>query len=114
MPDTILRDLQLERHGYRGIPVGPYFVPFPDGRSITQSDDAKATTTSSRSSRKRDADALERWEAWIGGLADVLGPLLMRRLRGSALGRSAMCRSSSRSRGGTGVSACAESRTSRV
>ena len=40
MPDTILRDLQLERHGYRGIPVGPYFVPFPDGRSITQSDDA--------------------------------------------------------------------------
>ena len=26
---------------------------------------------------KRDADALEQWEAWIGGLADVLGPLLM-------------------------------------
>src|SRR5207248_611683 len=39
MPDTILRDLRLERHGYRGIPVGPYFVPFPDGRSILQSDD---------------------------------------------------------------------------
>ena len=33
MPDTILRDLQLERHGYRVHPVGPYVVPFPDGRS---------------------------------------------------------------------------------
>ena len=78
MPDTILRDLQLERHGYRGIPVGPYFVPFPDGRSIIQSDDAKADHEEFAKFSKRDADALERWEAWIGGLADVLGPLLMR------------------------------------
>ncbi|MDP9300176.1 MAG: NAD(P)-binding protein, partial [Actinomycetota bacterium] len=78
MPDTILRDLQLERHGYRGIPVGPYFVPFPDGRSIIQSDDAKADRDEFAKFSKRDADALERWEAWIGGLADVLGPLLMR------------------------------------
>jgi len=78
MPDTILRDLRLERHGYRGIPVGPYFVPFPDGRSIIQSDDAKADHDEFAKFSKRDADALERWEAWIGGLADVLGPLLMR------------------------------------
>ena len=27
MPDTILRDLELERHGYRATPVvGPYFL----------------------------------------------------------------------------------------
>ena len=78
MPDTILRDLRLERHGYRGIPVGPYFVPFPDGRSILQSDDAKADHDEFAKFSKHDADALERWEAWIGGLADVLGPLLMR------------------------------------
>ncbi len=32
MPDTILRDLELARHGYRSTPVGPYFLPFPDGR----------------------------------------------------------------------------------
>src|SRR4029077_14577377 len=32
MPDTILQDLELARHGYRSIPTGPYFVPFPDGR----------------------------------------------------------------------------------
>jgi phytoene dehydrogenase-like protein len=39
MPDTILRDLQLARHGYRVHPTGPYFLPFPDGRCIVQDDD---------------------------------------------------------------------------
>ena len=39
MPDTILRDLRLAEHGYRAHPVGPYFVPFPDGRCIVQYDD---------------------------------------------------------------------------
>jgi phytoene dehydrogenase-like protein len=77
MPDTIVRDLRLDEHGYRGIPVGPYFVPFPDGRCIVQSDDAKADYEEFAKFSKRDAEALERWEAWIGGLADVLGPLLM-------------------------------------
>jgi phytoene dehydrogenase-like protein len=77
MPDTILRDLELERHGYHGLPVGPYFVPFPDGRFILQSDDAKADYDEFAKFSKKDANALERWEAWIGGLADVLGPLLM-------------------------------------
>ena len=42
MPDTILRDLELERHGYRATPVGPYFLPFPDGRCIVQYDDDAA------------------------------------------------------------------------
>src|SRR2546422_1356335 len=32
MPDTIIRDLRLVEHGYRIHTVGPYFVPFPDGR----------------------------------------------------------------------------------
>jgi phytoene dehydrogenase-like protein len=77
MPDTIVRDLRLGEHGYRGVPVGPYFVPFPDGRCIVQSDDAKADYEEFAKFSKRDAEALERWEAWIGGLADVLGPLLM-------------------------------------
>src|SRR5262249_47985649 len=44
---------------------------------IIQSDDAKSDHEEFAKFSKRDADALERWEAWIGGLADVLGPLLM-------------------------------------
>ena len=77
MPDTIIRDLDLERHGYKVHPVGPYFVPFPDGRSITQYDDPSRNYDEFAKFSKRDADALEKWQAWIGGLADVLGPLLM-------------------------------------
>src|SRR5438128_10272109 len=33
MPHTILRDLQLERHGYPGVPARPYFLPLPRRRS---------------------------------------------------------------------------------
>ncbi len=78
MPDTIQRDLELERHGYRSVPVGPYFVPFPDGRCIVQyDDDAQANHDEFAKFSKRDADAIEAWDAWIGGLADVLGPLMM-------------------------------------
>jgi phytoene dehydrogenase-like protein len=78
MPDTILRDLELTRHGYRAIPTGPYFVPFPDGRYIVQyDDDAQGNYDEFAKFSKKDADAIDRWDAWIGGLADVLGPLLM-------------------------------------
>jgi phytoene dehydrogenase-like protein len=78
MPDTIQRDLKLADHGYKAYPVGPYFLPFPDGRCIVQyDDDAKKNYESFAQFSKRDADAIERWDAWIGGLADVLGPMLM-------------------------------------
>ena len=78
MPDTILRDLDLERHGYRVHPVGPYVLPFPDGRCIIQSDDDAAGNYEQFAKfSKHDADAIERYDAWLGGLADVLGPLLM-------------------------------------
>ncbi|MGZ4131812.1 MAG: phytoene desaturase family protein, partial [Actinomycetota bacterium] len=77
MPDTILRDLQLVRHGYRVHTTGPYFVPFPDGRCIVQEDDPKQNYEEFAKFSKHDAEALESWSAWIGGLAEVLGPLLM-------------------------------------
>jgi phytoene dehydrogenase-like protein len=78
MPDTIQRDLRLADHGYRDHPVGPYFLPFPDGRCIVQYDDDAARNYDEFAKfSKKDADAIERWDAWIGGLADVLGPMLM-------------------------------------
>ena len=78
MPDTIQRDLRLADHGYRDYPVGPYFLPFPDGRCIVQYDDDAARNYEEFAKfSKKDADAIERWDAWIGGLADVLGPMLM-------------------------------------
>jgi phytoene dehydrogenase-like protein len=78
MPDTILRDLRMAQHGYRAHPVGPYFVPFPDGRCIVQYDDnAQGNYEQFAKFSKADADGIDRWDAWIGGLAKVLGPLLM-------------------------------------
>ena len=60
MPDTILRDLQLERHGYRVHPTGPYFLPFPDGRCIVQYDDSAKNYDEFAKFSKHDADAIER------------------------------------------------------
>ena len=78
MPDTILRDLRLIEHGYRAHPVGPYLVPFPDGRCIVQYDDnARGNYEQFAKFSQADAESIDRWDAWIGGLADVLGPLLM-------------------------------------
>jgi phytoene dehydrogenase-like protein len=78
MPDTIQRDLRLAEHGYKVYPVGPYFLPFPDGRCIVQyDDDARRNYEEFAKFSERDAEAIARWDAWIGGLADVLGPMLM-------------------------------------
>src|SRR5919198_1384938 len=77
MPDRIIRDLQLERHGYRVHAVGPYVVPFPDGRVMIEWEDSSKNVDEFAKFSKKDAEAIERWDAWIGGLADVLGPLLM-------------------------------------
>jgi phytoene dehydrogenase-like protein len=77
MPPTILEDLQLARHGYEVYPMGPGYIPFPDGRSLVHYDDTAATQAEYAKFSKADAEALPRWEAWMGGVADVLGPLLL-------------------------------------
>jgi phytoene dehydrogenase-like protein len=78
MPPTILRDLDLARHGYKVHPMGPYYQAWPDGRSLKlYADDARRNHEEISRFSTRDADALPRWDAWLGGLADVLAPLLM-------------------------------------
>jgi phytoene dehydrogenase-like protein len=78
LPPTIMRELELERHGYKVYPMGPYYQAFPDGGSIKiHADDAKRNHEEISKWSKKDADAMVRWDAWMGGLADVLGPLLL-------------------------------------
>jgi phytoene dehydrogenase-like protein len=78
MPPTIIRDLALERHGYKVFPMGPYYQAFPDGRSISlYADDAERNRKEIAKFSNKDAEAMDRWDAWLEGLADVLGPLLM-------------------------------------
>jgi phytoene dehydrogenase-like protein len=73
---SILRDLELERHGYRVYPQGPYFVPYPDGRSLQLPADSARRHAEIAKFSKADADAVGRWDEWLRELADVLGPLL--------------------------------------
>jgi phytoene dehydrogenase-like protein len=77
MPPTIIKDLALERHGYKVYPMGPYYQAFPEGGSIKIfADDAKRNYEEIVKWSKHDAEAMPRWDAWMAGLADVLGPLL--------------------------------------
>ena len=80
MPPTIIRELKLKQFGYDVTPFGPYFQAFPDGRAITvYADDAQKSYDSIAQFSKKDADTLPKWEAWMKGVADVLGPLLLQR-----------------------------------
>jgi phytoene dehydrogenase-like protein len=78
LPPTILNDLKLEQHGYKVFPMGPYYQAFQEGGSLTlyEEESQRAYDEIAKWSKK-DADAYPKWNAWLGGLADVLGPLLL-------------------------------------
>src|SRR5215210_554344 len=79
MPAFIIDDLRLRDHGYHVTPFGPYYQAFPDGRSITiHGDDPRRTYESVSQFSTRDAETLPRWEAWLHGVTEVIGPLLHR------------------------------------
>src|SRR5579875_442060 len=66
LPPTIARDLELERHGYKVYPMGPYYQAFPEGGSIKLfADDARRNREEIAKWSRADADAMERWDAWL-------------------------------------------------
>ncbi len=78
MPPTILRDLELERHGYRVHPMGPYYQAFPEGGSLTIfEDDPQRTREEIGKWSDKDARAWDDWNQWLEGLASVMAPLLL-------------------------------------
>ena len=76
MPTAISEGLQLERFGYKVHPMGPAYLPLPDGRALVMSDVPSERFDSVAAFSKRDAEALQIWDAWMEGIALVLGPLL--------------------------------------
>ena len=67
MPPTILADLQLDRHGYKVHPMGPYYQAFPEGGSLTiHEDDAGPHPRADRSAGRRK-------DAGVGGVERVAG-----------------------------------------
>jgi phytoene dehydrogenase-like protein len=78
MPPSIISDLDLARHGYKVYPMGPYYQAFPEGGSIKlYADDAQRNYQEVSKWSRKDAEAMPSWDAWLEGLADVLGPLLL-------------------------------------
>ncbi len=53
--------------------MGPSYLPLPDGRALLMSEDPKDRFESVARFSKRDAEALERWDAWLEGIGEVLG-----------------------------------------
>ena len=77
MPPTIVKELELEKHGYKIYTQNGYFVPYRDGRALQLPDnDPVARREQIARFSKADADAFDRWDSWLGSLANVLGPLL--------------------------------------
>jgi phytoene dehydrogenase-like protein len=57
--------------------MGPYYQAFPEGGSIKlYADDAKRNFTEVAKWSRKDAEVMPKWDAWLEGLAEVLGPLL--------------------------------------
>ena len=76
MPPRVLEELELARHGYKIYPQHPYFVPYLDGRSLRMFDDPARRHAEISKFSSKDADALVAWDAWLGRLGQILGPLL--------------------------------------
>ena len=76
MPPRIQRELELAKHGYRVYPQGPYFAPRADGRALALPSDPVRRREQIAQFSGRDADAYDRWEAWLGDVAALLAPLL--------------------------------------
>jgi phytoene dehydrogenase-like protein len=77
MPPSVRRDLQLERFGFKLLPLGQGYMPMRDGGSIIQHTDEAITRESISKISKKDADAYFEFYGWIERIAAILGPLLM-------------------------------------
>jgi phytoene dehydrogenase-like protein len=65
MPPSVRRDLQLERFGFKLLPLGQGYMPMRGGGSIIQSEDEQTTRDSIAKLSKRDADAYFEFYGWI-------------------------------------------------
>jgi phytoene dehydrogenase-like protein len=74
----IVRRFDLPRHGYRVIRQDPaFFVPFPDGRSLTLHGDERDRDAIAKFSRK-DAATYERFHAMLERVGAFVKPLLLK------------------------------------
>ncbi len=76
LPPAIIDELALPRFGYQVYPQHGYFAPRADGRYLMLPEDRARRAAEVGKFEPADVAALEAWDAWLGRLAAVLGPLL--------------------------------------
>jgi phytoene dehydrogenase-like protein len=77
MPDRIVDELELKRHGYEVSIVAPdYFVPFPDGTSLTLWGDLPRDCENIAKLSKVDADAYAAFDTYFERIAGLMRALL--------------------------------------
>ena len=78
LQERIVRELELERHGYHvDAKEPPFFSPFPDGRHLFFWQDEKRTHTELAKFSRRDADRFPAYEAHIEKLARFAEGILL-------------------------------------
>jgi phytoene dehydrogenase-like protein len=74
----VIRDLELERYGYRVMPKDPaYFAPFPDGRAFLMWQDTARTCAEIARFSPRDAERYPAYGDFLERLARFVEPLLL-------------------------------------
>jgi len=76
LPPALVRDLNLDRHGYHVYPQGPYFAPRRDGSYLQLPADRSARREQIQKFSSKDADAIDEWDRKLDAIGKVLGPLL--------------------------------------
>jgi phytoene dehydrogenase-like protein len=78
LQERIIRELELERFGYKVYPKDPsFFSPFPDGRYLFFWQDEQKTLTEIAKFSPRDAGRFPKYEAHLERLAHVVESLLL-------------------------------------
>jgi phytoene dehydrogenase-like protein len=77
MPDRIVAELELKRFGYEVSIISPdYFVPFPDGASLTLWGDMARDVANIAKLNQRDAEAYVAFDRYFERVADLMKALL--------------------------------------
>jgi len=78
MPPQVVRELDLKRHGYEVSIITPdYFVPFPDGTSLTLWGDVSRDAANIARFSEKDAAAYVEFDRYFDRVATLLKDLLL-------------------------------------
>ncbi|MBI4466980.1 MAG: NAD(P)/FAD-dependent oxidoreductase [Acidobacteria bacterium] len=78
LQERIIRELELDRFGYRLLPKDPaFFTPFPEGRYLLMWADQRQTCEEIAKFSKRDAEVYPEYDGFLERLARFVEPLLL-------------------------------------